>query len=255
MSLFALQTQFQSWLLGAPSDLGQHLDDRSGIAPATRLAVYHHAYRARLADVLREAFDKTWSYLGDDAFNAAITRCIAVCPSTSSSLDDYGAALLPVLAELHPDEPDVSDLAWLDWAMRRVFAGADAIPIGIDLLAALTPEQWDKVEFIAHPTLMLRPVQSNVGPLWAGLDSGDPPAPSRLAEPMGLRVWRKGLQPSFRMIDVDEYAALANPGRRIRFADLCETLVRGGTPDPVDAAARMLAAWFEDELIIGLDAG
>jgi len=255
MSLLALQTEFQSWLLGAPSAPERHLTGHDGITPAIRLAVYHHAYRARLGDVLREAYDKTWTYVGDDAFNAAIDRCIAARPSTSRSLDDYGGALLPILAELHPDEPDVLDLAWLDWAMRQVFSGPNAAPVGIERLSALTPGQWETVVFTLHPTLKLRPVESNVGPLWAGLDSGDPPAPAPLPAPMGLRVWRKGLQPSFRMIEMDEYAALADPGGCIRFADLCESLVRNGTPDPVETAARMLGAWFEDELITGLDAG
>lgn len=69
---------------------------------------------------------------------------------------------------------------------------------------------------------------------------------------MSLRVWRKGLQPHFRMIPIEEGAALwAIAGGR-SFAALCEDLAGDGAADAPDRAARLLAVWLEDELIVDL---
>ncbi len=255
MSLKALQAEFQAYVRDATGDengFAAYLTTPRGGDASRRMHVYHHAYRARLGQVLREVFDKTWSYVGDEGFALALESYLVSHASRSPSLDDYGAAFPVHLAELWPGEPDVTELAWLDWSMRRVFDGEDAVPAEFDVLSELAGGAWDHAGFVLHPTLALRGVTTNVGALWSSFDQGAPLAPAPLDAPMAVRVWRKGLQPHFRMIDVIEAGALRDLVQGRSFAEVCDRLTRDGVDEPVDRAAALLAVWFHDELVVGL---
>lgn len=255
MSLKALQTAFHAYVRG---DDGQ-ADSFSALLAippggdgARRMRVYHHAYRARLGQVLHEVFDKTWSYLGDDAFGQAVESYIVRRPSTSPSLDDFGVAFPDYLASLSSSDASVAELAWLDWTMRRVFDGEDADALDAAVLGSLSGDDWNTVGFLFHPTLTVKAVTSNVAALWTGLDEDRPLMPAPLDAPMAVRVWRKDLQPHFRMIDVVETEALAAMVQGFSFAEVCARLNQDGVEEPVERAAALLAVWLQDGLIVGL---
>lgn len=255
MSLKALQADFQAYVRDEEERAGAfaaQLATPPGGDGARRMRVYHHAYRARLGQVLREVFDKTWSYLGDEAFDRAVETYVACHPSTSPSLDDFGAAFPEHIASLWPAEADVGELAWLDWAMRRVFDGEDAEALDAGVLGRLSGEAWNTVGFAFHPTLTVRAVTTNVGALWAGLDEGSPLAPAPLQAPMAVRVWRKDWRPHFRTIDPVEAKALAEMVKGRTFAEVCERLTHERIEEPVERAAALLAVWLQDGLIVGL---
>lgn len=255
MSLKLLQADFHAYIrdeTGYSATFAARLATPAGGDGARRMRVYHHAYRARMGEVLREVFDKTWSFLGDDAFGQAVATYVARHPSTSPSLDDFGARFPDHVAALWPADADVGELAWLDWAMRRVFDGEDAEALEVGVLATLPGDAWDTVGFRFHPTLAVRAVTTNVGALWAGLDDGSPLMPAPLQAPTAIRVWRKGLQPHFRTIDALESSALTDMVGGRRFADVCEALAREQVEVPVERAAALLAVWLQDGLIVGL---
>ena len=255
MSLRALQAEFHAYVLdeqGQAGGFAAKLATPLGGDGARRMRVYHHAYRARLGQVLREVFDKTWSYLGDEAFDRAVETYVARHPSTSPSLDDFGAAFPEHVATLWPGEADVGELAWLDWTMRRVFDGEDAQALEVGVLASLSGDAWNTIGFVFHPTLAVRAVTTNVGGLWAGLDEGSPLMPAPLEGPMAVRVWRKDLQPQFRTMEAVEATALAELVQGRSFAQVCERLTHQRVEDPVERAAALLALWLQDGLIVGL---
>lgn len=255
MSLKALQADFHAYVRDEQGHAGAfaaRLDTPPGGDGARRMRVYHHAYRARLSQVLREVFDKTWSYLGDEAFRHAVETYVAGHPSTSPSLDDFGAAFPEHVATLWPADADVGELAWLDWAMRRVFDGEDAQACDARVLGSLSGHAWNTVGFAFHPTLTVRAVTTNVGALWAALDEGTPVMPAALEAPMAVRVWRKDLQPHFRTIDAVEAKALAEMVQGRSFAEVCERLTHERVDEPVERAAALLAVWLQDGLIVGL---
>lgn len=253
MSLLEIQCAFQSLVLQGDTAPVEAVVSAKDLTDARRrLGVYSHAYRATMTGLLHEVFDKTWAYLGDERFEAEVADYVAAHRSTSFSLDDYGADFPTRLEQRLGDEPDVFELAWLDWAMRRAFDGPDAEPVASALLAALSPDDWDRARLVLHPTLVHREVATNVGALWAGLDAGAPVMPPPLSGPMSLRVWRKGFQPHFRMIAAEEGAALQALSSGQTFAALCEELARDGSQDAPRRAGRLLAAWLEDGLIADL---
>lgn len=253
MSLLALQDALQDHILSGGGDIAGHLEAPRGVNAAARLHVYHHAYRARLGDLLREAFDKTWSWLGDDAFGGLVAAYIASRPSISFSLDDYGSGFPEFLAQALPHEAEAIELAWLERAMRKAFDGADAAPLDPAHLATLDTDAWDRARFTFHPTLVVREVRAHVGALWAGIEGGEAFTPPPVEPGLSVRIWRKGLQPHFRMIEADEARSLAHLMTGATFARLCADLARSGSGDPVERAAAMLAVWLQDDLIVRVD--
>lgn len=253
MSLLALQDALQDHILGHGGDIADHLEAPRGVDAAARLHVYHHAYRARLTDLLREAYDKTWSWLGDAHFGEVVAAYIESRPSTSFSLDDYGAGFAGFLAGRLPQDPEAYELAWLERAMRKAFDGPDAAPLDPARLAALDDAAWDRARFAFHPTLVVRPVAAQLGALWAGIEGGAPFTPPAIEPGLSVRVWRKGLQPHFRMIAHDEARALGLLMGGQTFAELCARLSTDGGEEPAERAGALLAAWLQDELIVGLE--
>ena len=95
MSLLELQRRFYTSVTSEGADLetGWPVEIRPG------LAVYRHAYRARLIDCLRESFEKTWSWIGDDAFDAAALQHLSEHPPRSWTLDDTARDFTATLAK------------------------------------------------------------------------------------------------------------------------------------------------------------
>ena len=254
MSLLALQDALQDHILGRGGGIAGQLQAPRGVDAAARLNVYHHAYRARLGDLLREGFDKTWSWLGDEAFGGVVAAYVETCPSASFSLDDYGGGFPAFLAQSLPGEVEAGELAWLERAMRKAFDGPDAAPLDPTRLATLDEAAWDRVRFAFHPTLVFRPVDAHLGALWSGIESGEPFTPPGTEPGLSVRVWRKGLQPHFRMIAQEEARALEQLMQGLTFAELCARLPAVDDVEPVERAGAMLAVWLQDELIVGLEA-
>ena len=92
-----------------------------GIGAARRLAIYHHAYRARLLDTLRDSFGHTRSYLGDEQFDGAARAYIEAHPSCTASLRWYGQGFPAWLRQRWPDDGEIGELAALDRALRAAF--------------------------------------------------------------------------------------------------------------------------------------
>jgi hypothetical protein len=216
------------------------------------LAVYHHAYRANLVACLGDAYEKTLAWLGENDFEAAALAYIARHTPQSWTLGDYGEAFPSSLAALYPADPEVAELAWLDWSLRRAFDGPD---VAVRNPATFGDIDWEEAVFTLAPTLALRVVATNVAALWNAMAEGETPPPSALLDaPRALAVWRRELSPMFRSLDEPERAALDLARAGATFGDVCAMLA-ADCPDPADAAAAaggMLARWLADEIVVGV---
>lgn len=244
MSLLALQRAFCADLRGRPAAISAHVEGD----PEIGLGVYRNAYRLRLAECLRETYGKTWGWLGDDDFNAAARRYIEAHPPKSWTLSDYGDRFPDLLALLYPNDPEVSELAWLEWAMHRAFEGPDAAPLSAEDCAGV---DWDRAVFSFAPTLQLRPITTNCGALWAAMAAKEsPPSAERLPSPAALCVWRKDLAPSFRTLEGRELLALKTALAGAPFGAIC-LLVSGDSDEETTIAqlGAILARWLQDEML------
>jgi hypothetical protein len=164
MNLETLQADFCAYLRDRPNAIEPQITGD--------LAVYHHAYRAQLLACLRDTFEKTWSWLGDDPFEDAARAHIEAHPPHSWTLNLYGEGFDATLARLHPDDAEIAELAWLEWTLRRAFDGQDADPIDRARLAEI---DWDNAVLHLVPTLRLGTVTTNCAAIWAALSEEQPP--------------------------------------------------------------------------------
>lgn len=249
MSLLALQRGFRDQVLT------DHAVDPAALGVGDEgLAVYRHAYRAQLAACLRDTYEKTWSWLGDDGFDAAAAAHIAAHPPSAWTLADYGATFADTLAALYPDDPEVAELAWIDWALRRAFDGAGAEPVAPESLASV---DWETAGVGFVPTLTVRRVETNCAAIWTALAEDEtPPPPARLPEPAAVRVWRTELSPQYQTIEAFEADALLRLMAGLSFAGLCAHLAEAlGDPDEgARAAGGLLGVWMRDSLIAAIGA-
>jgi hypothetical protein len=255
--LAALQAQFQQHLLacdgldaGAAADLAAQISP-GGIGVARRLHIYHHAYRMRLVDALRDTFGHTLLYMGDDEFNAAALACVEAHPSTHASLRDYGEHFAQMLAKRFPQAGELAELALLDRTLRHTFDGPDAPVLLLADLAAVAPADWAEIGFVLHPTVQRLRLMHNTVALWHALDQDQaPPGAMPLAEPGDLLVWRRGQQPHFRSLQALEAAALDCVADGQSFAALCHNLsMRFSHPSMAAEVGGMLRRWVEDGVL------
>lgn len=260
-SLLAWQSALQAHLLGgaeAPADLLQALSP-GGIGPARRLAIYHHAYRARLLDTLRDSFGHTHSYLGDEHFDAAALAYIEVHSSATASLRWYGQGFPAWLKARWPDDGDVGELAALDWALRAAFDSADQPALNLAELAASmaqAPDAWLHAPLRLPASFALLRFSFNTLALWQALDDeATPPPAAPLAEAGEVLVWRRAHQPHFRSVSALEAAALRVLQQGSSFAALCEALaLRFPDEDTPTLAGALLRRWVDEALLCSLAA-
>lgn len=184
--------------------------DVPGVDAAQRLGIYHHAYRARLAEVLADSFAKTVLYMGSDTFEQH-ARVFAVSrPPMTHSLSRYGAEFPAYLASMYPDNPELCELAQLDWDLRTRFDGPDVPALSAETAQAAADGQvlpWLHWSGPVHPSLLLRRISTNVTQIWRAIEA-DQEVPEVQHQPQEktLAVWRKALQPHFQTLDGDEAA-------------------------------------------------
>jgi uncharacterized protein (UPF0276 family) len=213
-----------------------------------RLSIYHHAYRARLTEVLADTYAKTYLYMGSDTFDAHARTYAVAHPPRTRSLNRYGEGLIDVLREQYPDNPELHELAQLDWDLRTRFDGAD-VPV-LDLDDAQESDDWTTRAEVMHPSALLRTVTTNVVSLWNAIHTDDE-VPEAVALPAlaTLLVWRKGYQPHFQTLDGPQAAWVRclQAGDSVQRA--CAALLEAQLWDG-DAAA--LSQWLAQLLNDGL---
>lgn len=260
-ALIELQVQLQDYVLGDGSDLEGALSlvtngatEPPGANPAKgkrRLNIYHSAYRSRMTEVLKSAFEHTWTYLGDEAFDRFCARYIEAYPSHSPNLRDYGGDFPPFLRQALPADPEVAELATMEWRLHNAFDAPNADILTSDQLAAVDGTAWESLGFVFHPSVSLDLLEWNVLDIWHALDQGEsPPNAQRLDAPIGHLFWRSAQRSYFRSLHEDEYAALSGLIEEQSFAAVCENLALHYPNVDIETSIGIwLARWLADELL------
>lgn len=213
-----------------------------------RLPIYHHAYRARLAEVLADTYAKTFLYMGSDSFDVHARAFAVARPPHTRSLNRYGEGLMEALRTQYPDNPELHELAQLDWDLRTRFDSAD-VPT-LETAAAQASDTWTTRPGVLHPSALLRTITTNVVGVWNAIHTDDDvPEAVALSAPATLLVWRKGHQPHFRTLDTAESAWVQAMHAGASVHDACATLLGSGLwqGDPA-----VLGGWLAQLLDDGL---
>lgn len=131
------------------------------LTPRQRLDIYRHNLFGSLSSALAAVYPTVAQLVGEGFFRFAAHEYIAVHPSRSGNLHDFGARLPEFLAQFEPARglPYLADSARLDWAWHQVFhtnalPTADAAEL-LGHIAALPDEERVQVGFLWQPAAQL----------------------------------------------------------------------------------------------------
>lgn len=242
MTLLAMQRTFRDWLVTGEDSSAAQL----GGGPGT--AVYQNNYRTALVSSLAETFQRLALWLGEEAFEAAAAQYIDTRPPSSWTLDAYGEHFTDFVAALYRDDPDVRDLAAIDWTVGQVFVAPDADALHPEALAVA---DWETAVIRAVPSLQILPIITNADAIWLALATEDaPPSAEISAQETALLMWRQGLEPVFRRAEAHERDVLAWSAAGDGFAAICERLAASlGEDAAVSTAGTMLGRWLAEGLV------
>ncbi|NCT83180.1 MAG: DUF2063 domain-containing protein [Comamonadaceae bacterium] len=225
------------------------------------LAVYRHAYRARLVAALADNYTVLARALGDAGFDALGRAYLAARPSRQPSIRWFGHELADFMAgadaALVP-HASLVDFARMDWALRGTFDAADAPPLAGATLAALGPDDWAGLVLRLQPSVQRVVLAHAIEPAWRVLrewapESGvaQPVLPEPLPHAHVLLAWRQGLETRWRSLEPLEAALLAGVAEGATFARLCECAAAqlADAEAAAPAVVGLLQRWLADGLL------
>ncbi|MFA6220035.1 MAG: DNA-binding domain-containing protein [Erythrobacter sp.] len=248
----------QEAFLGAILDDNAALPEGWGAREQAGLEIYRNNYRVALVEALRATYERTGRLVGEDPFRqAAAHHCIAHPPS-SWTLDLVGAGFADTCTELFADDPDVGELAALEWAMGQVFTAADAAPLTIESFAGQTAGfaegDWATLRLAFLPGLAVLETRYDLVQLWSALEcDGASAEPVLLDQSRSVVVWREQERPVFVLRAKWEGEALLAMQRGASFGEACAIVVVAlGEEDGAAEAGAMLARWLADGLVAAI---
>jgi hypothetical protein len=153
------------------------------------LAIYSHAYFARLLECLRAVFPFVAKTIGEEAFDDLALGYLERYPSRSYTLDRLGAEFPRYLEETRPDRnaegrptetwPDfLIELAKLEWAIGEVFDGPGVEGqslLSADDLTAIPAERWPQARLKFVPCWRLLAFRFPLNDFYTALRNEEPP--------------------------------------------------------------------------------
>ena len=255
-ALAGLQRDLQRHVLSGDAAIADVVNATPAVPAATRLAVYSNAYRIRLADALAANMPRLKELLGEEQFGALASAYVDAHPSRYASIRWFGDRLAQVLAQSHPAQPWLAELARWEWALAASFDAADATAVAVEYLATVAPGDWAELRLQFHPSVQYLELATNAQALFKALsDEQVPPQPAVLASALPWLLWRQDLKTQYRSLAPDETAALQVMRAGGTFGAMCEALCEWHDAGEVPlVAAGMLKRWIVEELLIRVSA-
>lgn len=211
---------------------------------APRLAVYRHAYRARLAGALRANYPALAKRLGDTEFERVAAEYARAHPSRHFSIRWHGARLAAFLGE-----GPLADLARMEWALGVAFDAPDASALDAGFLAQVPLHDWASLPLALHPSVSVLPMEWAVEGQWQVLredGAAAPAAPERYEHT--LVAWRKSLDAHWRIATRAEGRALLALGAGGTLQHACEALGER----QAESTGAWFAGWVREGMLVAV---
>ncbi|NNC51938.1 MAG: DUF2063 domain-containing protein [Erythrobacter sp.] len=218
------------------------------------LEIYRNNYRSALVEALRSTFERTERLVGEDTFARAAAHHLIIHPPSSWTLDLAGAGFAETCADLFPGDPEVAELAWLEWSMHFAFVARDAKPLSsegfLNMAGDFTEEDWGALRLVFMPGLTQNDTAHDLKRLWSSLATpGNSPEIVPLSEPSSTIVWREGERPVFITVSQAEGRALAAMVGGANYGEVCEVLVEQEGSDGIELAGTILRRWLFEGMV------
>ena len=252
MTLAELQEKFQAGILSEGSAAPDCVADSTKADASTLFAVYHNAYRLRLAEFLSNDYPVLRIYLKDELFGALVEEYISSTPSHVTNARWYGSRL-PEFMKNWPrltNDVQASDFARFERALANAFDAADGRRLSLDTLASLDVNDWPTISFRLHPSWELLDLAvGTVARYEAARDGEELPLIHEGQD--HVLVWRSDdNQSSYRTVTRQERLALIEAAAGKRFAEICYLLqFLNPSENTASVASQFLAQWFADGLV------
>lgn len=256
----------QALFLRAILDENSPLPKGWGNSQAAGMSVYRGNYRSALMEALASTFERTGRYVGEKAFAQASINHAIKHPPSGWTIDDVGKSFDETCRKFFKDNPEVCEIAWLEWSMLQLATAPDCEVMTpqafADATSSFDDEAWGHLRLTFQPRATARVVSTNLTGIWKALgsDAGDLPE-AQLSEPQTCLVWREGERPTFVLVEADHAAAFAAMQGGATYGQMIELLLGDASEsdaDAVQAAAMrsgaMLGKWLQEGLLIGLQA-
>ncbi|MEL7198316.1 MAG: DNA-binding domain-containing protein [Pseudomonadota bacterium] len=253
----------QAAFMRAILDDGAPMPEGWGNSQAAGMAVYRGNYRSAIMDTLASSFERTASYVGEDAFRQASMHHAITHPPHHWTIEAVGEGFDQACAQLFSDNPEVAELAWLEWSMLEASRSADCVPLDPASFAGASAEfadaDWAELKLTFLPQAVARSVEHDLAGIWRSLDE-DMGQEVQIAPPAtrGCIVWREGEWPTFLMVDVSNAAAFSAMQQGASYAEVVG-LLAGPEPDEAPdqeavqnaamKAGEFLGLWLNEGLI------
>ncbi len=233
-----------------------------GNSQAAGMQVYRGNYRSALMDALGETFERTARYVGEGPFQQVAAHHAITHPPASWTIDDAGAGFDESCAQLFGNNPEVAELAWLEWSMLGLATAPDAVPLNGEAFAEETAgfgdTDWAAMKLVLAPRAVSKQVTHDLTAMWSAL--GDEPfemGDIACDHPRGCLVWREGERPTFAMVDAEEAQAFGAVQSGATYGEVCMLLAGDNASEQAigDAAMRagaMLGRWLNEGMIVEL---
>jgi hypothetical protein len=254
MTLAMLQNRFSDFLRDRSDDVRKQVRGGPNAGVDTMLGIYRNAYTIRLIKILRGDFSRLHRLAGDATFDRFAAAYLAAHPSTSFSVRWVGAGLADFLAAQEPwrRNPELAQLARLEWAQIMAFDAADAPLARREDLASVAPADWPNLVFAPHASVQVLAISPDIFAMWQALggDEALGVRPTRFAADTLHLVWRLGLDVKLRPLEPDEADAFAAAIAGKNFAAICERLAEHvGEERAAMRAVELLARWIDSGTI------
>jgi hypothetical protein len=156
-SLLEVQRSFRDALESGVSPALSSWIVANGIAADARLEIYRNNSRSNLRNALRADYPVIERLTGSAFFLHAADAYLAMTPSTSGDVGEYGQDFPDFLATFTPAAslPYLPDVARLERAWSDALVAAEAVAGDFSAFLLLPPERLGGVRLTLHPALRL----------------------------------------------------------------------------------------------------
>ncbi|WP_427964549.1 putative DNA-binding domain-containing protein [Altererythrobacter sp.] len=231
---------------------------------AAGMAVYRNNYRSALVDALRSTYERTARWAGEEAFRRAAAHHLISNPPGGWTIDEAGAGFDATCEALFAHDPEVAELAWLEWNMLQVFTAENRVPLDgagfAENTSGFGEEDWAELRLAFMPGATARVVNHDLRTIWNATRENDFERPVHaLDAPAGALVWREGERPTFLMVAAEEAQAFRAMQEGASYGEVCGALASAQiTEDSGQQAAMragaMLGRWLNEGMIASLAA-